>query len=1222
MKDSQSVIIEPDNNLTKPFKVSFESNYPSSTLSVPKPKLRQRDLFLNLYYRTTICEKILLLFGLLLSAMRGSTSPIFALIVGSTADVLHTKDESETKIVEVLQRSAFLFCITGSVAFLSSIIAVGTIKFVSQRTIARLQKDYFNALLSQNLAWFDNNDPGKLARKGELESKIIIDGSQEKLFQMITSISSFVGGCTIAFSKGLWLTLTLLSVLPIQILIGVLFIKFVKKAALKRTASTGKAGTIAEEALWSIGTVVSLAAEDKEGARYTHALSRSQDGILKLRLAQGFCIGFFYASLYGFHILCFFAGSIWVENSANNSSINEFYTPTEVLTIFFAIFNGSFSLTILIPSLKATVEAKRAAYRVVDIIQETSEAMKKVTSGKKLTPLLGRVTFNNVTFSFASNPEKKILKGLNLDIEPGKKVVILGKSGFGKSTMSKLILRLYDPDDGSIQIDGIDIKTLDIKWLRENISYASKDSSLFTGTIKENLEMARSGATEEEMISALKEVDAYDFVMGLKNGLATVVGSEDKSLSDGQTQRLILARTVISRAKIMVLDQVTSALDPENTKKVMALFDKMREAGKTIVIFSDTLTETKNADKLVVINEGTVVEQGTHTTLLEHGRLYKSFREKWVSSIQGKDRSSRPLPNQKTDDTMILNALGDKTLDHKDIMKEYDQMQLSQIIMVEPSPHLKEPRGTIGAKIEPRIGSNLNNSTDKSNIYVIESPLYPKDTTDVEPSYINENPAEQSLVCLLEENQPDDRKKSRQITRVQRPKQFQMIPKPKKPQLNIKRYLKKLFDSTINHRILLFFCILISLMSGVIAPVFGTFLCKIAYALLNYDTEDLAGITQKNSLILVLIALGGLLLHAIQFALWDTLSQKMENNLRIKAFNKMLRMHLAWHEEPENCPSNLCAMLGIETLNVSKAINFVGGLIVQAFSSIVTAIVVGFILTWQIAVLSFLVGPMILLVIYVQTKVGRLLLTKSNEKKLASRLATDVVKNISTLLTLNSDDVKKKYNNLITTVQRRSTKIGFIQAFLLGTNVLLVASYFAAIFYFGSALSATENLGSENVFSALFPIIFSVFNVFAMLSLSGDIRNGILSTKNLCQYLDMKSKIDIDDPTQKYKMPIKGDIELRNVSFSYPGTKSNTKVFENLNFKIEAGRKIALIGPNGSGKSTIFKLLLRHYDVDSGEILIDGVNIKKYDLRHLRRGLGLVEQKPKLFYGTVQFNIK
>jgi len=247
---------------------------------------------------------------------------------------------------------------------------------------------------------------------------------------------------------------------------------------------------------------------------------------------------------------------------------------------------------------------------------------------------------------------------------------------------------------------------------------------------------------------------------------------------------------------------------------------------------------------------------------------------------------------------------------------------------------------------------------------------------------------------------------------------------------------------------------------------------------------------------------------------------------------------------------------------------------------------------------------------------------QTKEKKIAVQILKEVVNNIETVVTLREDLFEKRYQDLTDQVKKRKTRIGVLQATLIGMNQFIVFLYFASIFYIGAVLTSATDGNIYRMLSALFAVLFAVFHVFAALQLSADFKSGMTSIRKLYQYLDMKSEIDIDNPLQDYKKPIKGQIEFKNVNFAYPGTKYMKRALKEVSFKINIGEKVVLIGSNGSGKSTIFKLLMRYYDINEGEILIDGVNIKTFDLRHLRRRLRLIEQHPKLFYGSIENNIK
>ena len=252
---------------------------------------------------------------------------------------------------------------------------------------------------------------------------------------------------------------------------------------------------------------------------------------------------------------------------------------------------------------------------------------------KKVKELENAVTFENVTFEYV--PDKEVLKDVNLTIKKGETLAIVGNSGGGKSTLVNLIPRFYDVKYGAIKFDNIDIRDFKLNELRDNISFVFQDNFLFTGTIRENLLLAKPNATEEELLNVLKSSHLEEVIANLPDGLDTILGERGLTLSGGQRQRVAIARAMIRNTPIIILDEATSALDNESEAIVQKALDNLMQ-NKTVFVIAHRLSTIKNADRIAVINDGNLVELGTHEELLSiKDGQYKHLYEMQFKNAEG-----------------------------------------------------------------------------------------------------------------------------------------------------------------------------------------------------------------------------------------------------------------------------------------------------------------------------------------------------------------------------------------------------------------------------------------------------------------------------------------------------------------------------------------------------------------------------------------------------------
>ncbi len=261
-----------------------------------------------------------------------------------------------------------------------------------------------------------------------------------------------------------------------------------------------------------------------------------------------------------------------------------------------------------------------AIKRFTTLKQKVPEAMKH--GNKILENLKGKINFENITFGYSK--DKAVLDNLNLEINSGESVAIVGRSGVGKTTLIELIMGYYQPDNGRILFDGVDISKLELKWLREQMAIVSQDISLFHDTVLNNLKYANPKATNIEIVAATKAASAHDFIMELPKKYSTIVGEKGVKLSVGQRQRLALAMAFLKKPKILILDEPTAALDAESEKKVKEGIQKLIR-GRTTLIIAHRFSTVKNADKIIVLNKGKIVEVGNHRELIAKRGLYHKF---------------------------------------------------------------------------------------------------------------------------------------------------------------------------------------------------------------------------------------------------------------------------------------------------------------------------------------------------------------------------------------------------------------------------------------------------------------------------------------------------------------------------------------------------------------------------------------------------------------------
>eukprot|EP01017_Pseudomicrothorax_dubius_P008771 TRINITY_DN12903_c0_g2_i2.p1 TRINITY_DN12903_c0_g2~~TRINITY_DN12903_c0_g2_i2.p1 ORF type:complete len:382 (-),score=101.96 TRINITY_DN12903_c0_g2_i2:34-1179(-) len=338
---------------------------------------------------------------------------------------------------------------------------------------------------------------------------------------------------------------------------------------------------------------------------------------------MGLMIGTMFFVSFSNYALGFWVGSKFIEGKVYNPSTQGDYNVGDVLIVFFSVITGTGRFAQLTPCLKAFATGKMEAKKIFAIIDSEPEIIIDDPKGIKPETIKGSIELRDVKFAYPSRTEVEILKGINIQLNPGKKYAFVGSSGCGKTTVMQLIERFYDVDSGEVLIDGKNIKDYNLRHLRSHMGYVGQEPVLFNSSIRENLLLGNNQATEEEILEALRKAKAYEFVMEQEKKLDTIVGTGGAKLSGGQKQRIAIARAILRNPSILLLDEATSALDRTNEAAIQSTLEDV-SVGKTTIFVAHRLTTIRNVDVIFMLENGVVVEQGSHFELLEkQGKYYQ-----------------------------------------------------------------------------------------------------------------------------------------------------------------------------------------------------------------------------------------------------------------------------------------------------------------------------------------------------------------------------------------------------------------------------------------------------------------------------------------------------------------------------------------------------------------------------------------------------------------------
>ena len=863
----------------------------------------------------------------------------------------------------------------------------------------------------------------------------------------------------------------------------------------------------------------------------------------------------------------------------------------EIMLAIFALQQGMQGLGQIAQPMGVLQKARVAAVDVLKTISRVPTIDSFAAGGTTLADdaVRGAIEVADVHFAYPSAPEKQVCQGYSLSIGAGQFVALVGPSGCGKSTLIQLLERFYDPTAGSITLDGVDLKELNLKWLRQQIGLVGQEPVLFVGTVGENIAYGKEGgASQAEIEEAARMANAHAFISdNLSDSYATQVGQGGGKLSGGQKQRVAIARAIIKKPKILLLDEATSALDTESERVVQAALDEvMKRLQRTTVAIAHRLSTIRHADKIAVINEGRVVEEGTYDELLAigEGGLFYTLAQKSAKLERGRGSASNLVnaPEAAAD----AKAGGAGAAGGGD--------------SAEPPAVVKVPSKGLG-RLSKRQKSKEELEADEAAKAAKEAEKLPEGVVSRLFGYANKGDGTLlgfGFVCSF----------------------FAGFAGPVLG-LTFSKVLGVFYVPSPEYltRDVLFWAIFLWGLSAVTCAfewANGVLFGSIA----EHLTRNLRAASMRN---------------------WVTMEQgffdeeaNSAGELTQFLSEKVTLVHALVVEKTANT-----------TRTALGLVSGIGLMFVFGYWEICLAMFGG--LFVMVPAMS------LQMMLYMgqdgeETKKAQGKTTKkAAEQKTAGALVGEVVLGIRTVASFCAEH--KFYNDYVAFVKEQIAKnrlLIFLSAFLVGFSKVVPLSLFFGLFFYGFFLLDTKYLERQNdrgatacgsIASAIYPpsgmdgimaplmiIMMMAVYIGQAASTAKDAKAVAAAANALFARLDRKSKLDGTADAAGRQPPsdmhVQGALSIVDVHFAYP-TRPDFKICSGLSIEVAAGETVALVGPSGCGKSTLIQLLERFYDPTAGSITLDGVDLKELNLKWLRQQIGLVGQEPVMFMGTVFQNI-
>ncbi|ENK2325180.1 lipid A ABC transporter ATP-binding protein/permease MsbA [Vibrio vulnificus] len=493
---------------------------------------------------------------------------------------------------------------------ISSFVSAYCLSWVSGNVVMQIRRMVFNHYMQMPVSYFDKEKSGSLLSRITYDSEQVSAATSQALVSIVREGASIIGLLVLMFYNSWQLSLVLILVAPVVAMgIGIVSKRFRKISKSMQTVM-GVVTSSAEQMLKGHKVVLSYGGQDIERERFDKVSNQMRQQTMKLVTAQ--------AAANPIIQMIASVAIVVVLYLASIDSIKEQLTPgtfTVVFSAMFGLMRPLKALTSVTSQFQRGMAAAQTLFALVDLEPE------KNTGTHSVERALGDVSVKDISFTYLGT-EKPALSHVSFDIPRGKTVALVGRSGSGKSTIANLFTRFYDVDSGEIQLDGVDVRDYELKNLRTQFALVSQNVHLFNDTIANNIAYAAADKYSREDIERAAELaHAMEFISKMENGLDTMVGENGASLSGGQRQRVAIARALLRDAPVLILDEATSALDTESERAIQSALDELQK-NKTVLVIAHRLSTIEKADQILVIDDGAVVERGSHAELIEKDGAY------------------------------------------------------------------------------------------------------------------------------------------------------------------------------------------------------------------------------------------------------------------------------------------------------------------------------------------------------------------------------------------------------------------------------------------------------------------------------------------------------------------------------------------------------------------------------------------------------------------------
>ncbi|XP_072996525.1 ABC transporter B family member 20-like [Typha latifolia] len=1175
---------------------------------------------------------VLMAVGAIAAAAHGMALVVYLHFFGRAINLLDSQNihsaihgQADELLHQFKEHALYIVYIAAGV-FAAGWIEVSCWILTGERQTAVIRSKYVQVLLNQDMSFFDT-----YGNNGDIVSQVLSDvlliqsALSEKVGNYIHNMATFVGGLIIGLINCWQIALLTLATGPFIVAAGGISNIFLHRLAENIQDAYAEAASIAEQAISYIRTLYGFTNETL--AKYSYATSLQATlryGIL-ISLVQGLGLGFTYGLAICSCALQLWVGRFLISHGKANGG--------EIIAALFSVILSGLGLNQAATNFYSFEQGRIAAYRLYEMISRSTSTVNQ--EGNTLASVQGNIEFRNVYFSYLSRPEIPILSGFYLTVPARKTVALVGRNGSGKSSIIPLMERFYDPTLGEVLLDGENIKSLKLEWLRSQIGLVTQEPALLSLSIRENIAYGRS-ATFDQIEEAAKTAHAHTFITSLEKGYETQVGRAGLALTDEQKIKLSIARAVLSNPSILLLDEVTGGLDFEAEKAVQEALDILM-LGRSTIIIARRLSLIRNADYIAVMEEGQLVEMGTHDELLNLDGLYaellrceeaaklpkrtpiRNYKQPTTFQVQKDSSASRSF--QESSSPKMTKS---PSLQRGHGFLAFRQSDVNYNSHESPKDQSPPSEQTVDNGL-PLVAAERAPSIKRQDSFEMRLPDLPKiDVHPINRQSSNASDPESPISPLLTSDPKNERSHSKTFSRPLN--QFDDVHAKQKEAKDLQHQKPPSFWRLAELSIAEW---LYALLGSIGAAIFGSFNPLLAYtialivaAYYRIDVRDIHHEVNKWCLIIGCMGIITVVANFLQHFYFGIMGEKMTERVRRMMFSAILRNEVGWFDEEENSADMLSMRLANDATFVRAAFSNRLSIFIQDTAAVAVALLIGMLLEWRVALVALATLP-ILIISAIAQKMWLAGFSRGIQEmhRKASLVLEDAVRNIYTVVAFCAGNkVMELYRLQLKKILTQSFVHGLAIGFAFGFSQFLLFACNALLLWY---TAVSVNKGRLTIATALKEYMVFSFATFALVEPFGLAPYILKRRKSLIsvfEIIDRVPKIDPDDNGGLKPPNVYGSIELRNIDFFYPA-RPELMVLSNFSLKVSGGQTIAVVGVSGSGKSTIISLIERFYDPAAGQVLLDGRDLKLFNLRWLRSHMGLVQQEPIIFSTTIRENI-